>query len=230
MSFSNLLQSFMPQSLRRVVLVFPVVFICIALTACPPKRPLPPPPSAPAQPVYYYHTVKYPGETLSIIAGWYTGSVNNWRLLLDHNPGLDPRRIRLGQEIAIPEDFMVKRDPLPRTAVQGSKRESDPSIQPGAASGASEQGFESQGTEHAPSETYDGWDNPSADSVSDNSYDSVESRPAAEATADSDIKEAEVSHSGVKTESKGDAAKGDAAKGEMRIKTREELLRELLEE
>ena len=63
-------------------------------------------------PRYIPHTIEYPGETLGAIAKWYTGSANNWTELSAANPGLDPRKLRLGQIVNIPEELAVKREPF----------------------------------------------------------------------------------------------------------------------
>ncbi|MCB0360922.1 MAG: LysM peptidoglycan-binding domain-containing protein, partial [Bdellovibrionales bacterium] len=68
-------------------------------------------------PEEFSHTVRYYGETLGIIARWYTGKTTNWQLILDANPGLRPERIAIGQQILIPRDLLVRSDALPREAV-----------------------------------------------------------------------------------------------------------------
>ena len=50
----------------------------------------------PAKPSYYLHKVRYSGETLSIIAEWYTGDVGNWRALAKANSRLNPNHIKIG--------------------------------------------------------------------------------------------------------------------------------------
>ena len=57
--------------------------------------------------------VRWPGETLSIIAQWYTGSWKNWKALSKANPTLNPKRIVIGGHIFIPEDLMKSRKPMP---------------------------------------------------------------------------------------------------------------------
>ena len=64
------------------------------------------------------HTVRYSGETLSIIAGWYTGRTDNWRRIVDVNPGLKPEKIRLGQIVMIPMELVVQEQPLTSDAVR----------------------------------------------------------------------------------------------------------------
>jgi hypothetical protein len=63
---------------------------------------------------YYQHTVKWPGESLSLIASWYTGSSKNWRKLAKANPRLNPNRIKKGDVILIPPAMLKTRVALPQ--------------------------------------------------------------------------------------------------------------------
>ena len=63
---------------------------------------------------YFKHTVRWPGESLSLIARWYTGSSNNWRALARTNPSLDPNRIKPGDGIFIAPEALITREPLPQ--------------------------------------------------------------------------------------------------------------------
>jgi hypothetical protein len=63
--------------------------------------------------VFYVHVVRWPGETLSLIAHWYTASSYNWREIEKANPGIDPKRIALGNRILIPASLLKKRNPMP---------------------------------------------------------------------------------------------------------------------
>jgi hypothetical protein len=63
---------------------------------------------------YYEHTVRWPGESLSLIASWYTGSSENWRKLARANPGLNPNRIKGGNVIMIPTSLLKTRVALPQ--------------------------------------------------------------------------------------------------------------------
>jgi hypothetical protein len=76
-------------------------------------------PEPPQEPPYLVHTVKWPGETLALIAKWYTGNTENWRAIAKANPKLDPRRIRLGSHIQIPSELLKNREPMPREFVTG---------------------------------------------------------------------------------------------------------------
>lgn len=60
----------------------------------------------------FVHTVKWPGETLQIIAKWYTGDNKNWTSLADANPIINPERIFVGNHIFIPKDLLKTRKPL----------------------------------------------------------------------------------------------------------------------
>jgi hypothetical protein len=59
------------------------------------------------------HVVQWQNETLSFIAEWYTASWQNWETLAKANPGIDPNRIGIGDEIRIPEALLKTRKPIP---------------------------------------------------------------------------------------------------------------------
>lgn len=59
------------------------------------------------------HTVKWKGETLSIIAKWYTESLDNWEKIAEANPDLDLVRIAIGSKIRIPGRLLKTRKPMP---------------------------------------------------------------------------------------------------------------------
>ncbi len=69
----------------------------------------------PAEPAYYVHKVKWAGESLSIIAAWYTGSLQNWKALAKVNPKVNPSRIYIGQKIRIPGELLKTREPMPQS-------------------------------------------------------------------------------------------------------------------
>jgi hypothetical protein len=66
------------------------------------------------QPDYFEHTVRWRGESLSLIAKWYTGHLENWKALARANPDLNPNRIMVGNVIVIPQEMMNTKEPLPR--------------------------------------------------------------------------------------------------------------------
>ncbi len=86
-----------------------------------PAAPLPGPP-AKVEPTekmtYLVHTVKWSGETVSIIAGWYTGDIENWKALAEANPNINPNRIYEGNKILIPEKLLKTRDPMTKEFVE----------------------------------------------------------------------------------------------------------------
>ena len=63
---------------------------------------------------YYRHIVRWPGESLSLIASWYTGSSKNWRQLAKTNSRLNPKQIKSGNVVMIPTFLMQNRVPLPQ--------------------------------------------------------------------------------------------------------------------
>lgn len=76
-----------------------------------------------SEPRAYLHKVRWPEETLSHIASWYTGTINNWKAIAKVNPGLDPKKINVGDTISIPEDLLSSRKPMPRSFVRASVQE-----------------------------------------------------------------------------------------------------------
>ncbi|MGD8271928.1 MAG: LysM domain-containing protein [Desulfobacterales bacterium] len=66
---------------------------------------------------YFVHQVKWRGETLSLIAKWYTGHYGNWKALAQANPNLNPNRIALGNRIYIPPELIKTKKLLPRKVV-----------------------------------------------------------------------------------------------------------------
>ena len=70
------------------------------------------------EPRFYLYKVRWPEETLSHIAKWYTGSLKNWKVIAEANPGLDPKKIKIGDTISIPEELLTSRQPMPHSFVQ----------------------------------------------------------------------------------------------------------------
>ena len=63
------------------------------------------------------HKIRYPGESVSIIAGWYTGEIDNWKVLAEVNPEINPNVIHEGMKINIPESMLKTREPMTREYV-----------------------------------------------------------------------------------------------------------------
>jgi hypothetical protein len=78
------------------------------------------------QDVYYTQTVTWPGESLYLISSWYTGNGENWKVLAQSNPQLDPDRIHLGESIRIPENIVQTKKPLPHDFIQGKTEKQAP--------------------------------------------------------------------------------------------------------
>jgi hypothetical protein len=69
------------------------------------------------QNLFYVHTVRWSGESLSIISKWYTGSIDRWSEIAKANPGIDPNRIYAGMKIRIPKKIMTEEKPMPQEYV-----------------------------------------------------------------------------------------------------------------
>lgn len=76
-----------------------------------PSEVVPPPPIP--DPRFYVHRVRWKGETLFIIAKWYTGSGKNWKALSKANPKLNPNLMIINDNIFIPEGIVKYRKPMP---------------------------------------------------------------------------------------------------------------------
>lgn len=95
------------------------------MVGCASKATPPPAPSAPVE-RYLSHTIAYQGETLGAIARWYTGSVGNWPTIAAANPDLNPKKLRVGQIVEIPESLAVKREPFTAEYLAQSAKKSEP--------------------------------------------------------------------------------------------------------
>ncbi len=100
------------------------------------------PPSFTPEPRFYIHRVRWAGETLSIIAQWYTGAFKNWKALSNANPTLDLNRIVIGADIFIPEDLLKSHKPMPfsflSSSVPKKRVQAFTSQKPSTASGSPE--------------------------------------------------------------------------------------------
>ncbi|MCB0329175.1 MAG: protein kinase [Bdellovibrionales bacterium] len=56
------------------------------------------------------HTVTLKGETLSLLALWYTGNMANWEQIVLANPGMNPSVLELGDEFFIPDELLIRRN------------------------------------------------------------------------------------------------------------------------
>ena len=74
---------------------------------------------------YYVHKVRWEGETLSLIAKWYTGSQKNWKVLAKDNPWLEPNDLSIGHKIFIPRNMLKTKKPMPRDFVFASKSKNE---------------------------------------------------------------------------------------------------------
>lgn len=131
---------------RELSLIAKIIVLSLLVAACD-KKPAPVRPAyEPPREEYYVHTIKQ-GETLGMLAKWYTGASSNWQIIQSHNPGLDARKLRPGMMVRIPRNFMIRSNPMPRnpgsvtasdkTAPQESGKASIKSDSFGTSSGAS---------------------------------------------------------------------------------------------
>ena len=95
-----------------------------------------------SKPDPYVHKVRWPGENISLIAQWYTGSGKNWMTIAKVNSKIESNRIIVGDRIIIPENLLKRRDPMPlsflNTAYRKKPAQTPPSKQPSVGSDAIE--------------------------------------------------------------------------------------------
>lgn len=85
--------------------------------AAPKDLPPDPPPvktlaKTPVPDEFILHKV-LPGETLATIAKWYTGKPAAWKAIAPHNPGVQPFRLKAGQQIKVPKSLAVAHQEQP---------------------------------------------------------------------------------------------------------------------
>lgn len=122
-------------SQQRVATALSTLFVIVALAGCTaplhPVQPVPesleikvesPPlqPHAAMEPLFFTHKVCWPGETLSHVAKWYTGSEKNWQRIARENPVLAPDHLVIGDIISIPIELLTSRSSMPRHFVHPS--------------------------------------------------------------------------------------------------------------
>ena len=63
----------------------------------------------------YLHEVRWPEESLSVIARWYTGNEGNARILAKITPNLRTNDLRKGDVVFIPQELSRRTDSLTRS-------------------------------------------------------------------------------------------------------------------
>ncbi len=81
---------------------------------------------------YFVHTVQWQGETLQMIARWYTGNGGNWKNLADANPVINAGRLMVGDKIFIPGNLLKQKKLLTKQYVKNyyTKRKKTSVVKP----------------------------------------------------------------------------------------------------
>jgi hypothetical protein len=84
-----------------------VVFVLLALisSSCSTK-------SRPQIEEPFRHSVKFQGESIGLIAEWYTGDKSNSTAITKENNNIDPARIEIGDSLIIPRGLLLNSKPL----------------------------------------------------------------------------------------------------------------------
>ena len=127
-----------------LVIAASAAVLLFGCTALKPKTVTPPPPRETARPAttpkvrtspravqdknlpvahfrnrdYYVHEVRWPNESLVLIAQWYTGSRANWKAIAKATPNLRNNRLHQGNVVFIPIDLLQIETPMPKQYVQ----------------------------------------------------------------------------------------------------------------
>lgn len=75
----------------------------------------------PVAPVQFLHKIRYQGESLSLIAKWYTGKTGKWKAIAAANPEVIPERMKIDQIIYIPDNLLKNRTPMPKNFVDDNR-------------------------------------------------------------------------------------------------------------
>jgi len=62
----------------------------------------------------YVHTVEWPGETLPMIAQWYTGNKDNGKVLAKTNFDIAAEHLAVGDQVRIPLELMKNNKKMPK--------------------------------------------------------------------------------------------------------------------
>jgi len=114
--------------LSSVIAIFSLLLFSACSGSSNSNNPPPPSDNSRNKPDDVEHRIAYSGETLAIIANWYTGKSTNWTLIRDANPGLRPERLNIGQLVRIPGELVIERNPMPRKVLQGSPKKASKNI------------------------------------------------------------------------------------------------------
>ena len=77
----------------------------------------------------FFHQVRWEGETLSLIAKWYTGDWRNWKALAEVNPWVEPNNMFTGLKVKIPRQLLKNQKDMPREFVLSSASQDKASVQ-----------------------------------------------------------------------------------------------------
>jgi hypothetical protein len=68
------------------------------------------------------HSVTFPGESLSVIAAWYTGATSNTALIAKANKLSTNKVVKIGQSVIIPPKLLKNRKPLSQAFLRSALR------------------------------------------------------------------------------------------------------------
>ncbi|MBP9838497.1 MAG: LysM peptidoglycan-binding domain-containing protein [Proteobacteria bacterium] len=123
---------------KKTNIVILLLIVSLTFSSCM-KKTAPPPPvqnkvEIPEERKDLVHKVSFQGETLALIANWYTGKSTNWKLIKEANPKLIPEKMNIGQSILIPGNLVIQREPLNKKFMQSFGKKGNTATQPAVVS------------------------------------------------------------------------------------------------
>lgn len=97
------------------------MIFCVIVGGCSAKSQIPT--ALESEKVFLYH-VSAAREDLETIAGWFTGTPQNWRRILSYNGSIHPYALKIGDTVRIPEQLIVRFDPIGEEYIKKNKHSS----------------------------------------------------------------------------------------------------------
>lgn len=70
---------------------------------------------------YFHYTIRGPGEFLSSLSLWFTGSEANWKSFFVSAKHYGPTKLRRGDDILIPRSLLIRSDPPSENFIQSRR-------------------------------------------------------------------------------------------------------------
>ena len=100
---------------KKFVIVAMIFIVGCVRHPIPQNQPISPGPE------YLAHKITFPGETLGIISLWYTSDSGLWRNFYIPATSGTVRKLKRGDEILIPIEFVVRQEPITKEFIRANR-------------------------------------------------------------------------------------------------------------